>query len=190
MWAGAADSASTSTSRSIGTRSPSSSRTPTGWVRRKSSSICSTSLDSERMFATLSSLPRRFPQPPWPCGRKRVRPSSRRRRHAKEGRQAQALRDDAWVRRSASKWEDDLTAVRLSRALATISQQRFGASRLFSGAAACAPRLSCSTSEHPCVNGRGSASHQRFDCPDRRVAVAMDVLGHEGRDDTSPSLGL
>jgi hypothetical protein len=68
-------------------------------------------------------------------------------------------------------------------------QQHDGAPA-FSAAAACAPRLSRGTPEHACVNGRGSLSHQRFDCADRPVAVARDVLGHEGRDDTSSSLGL
>ena len=58
------------------------------------------------------------------------------------------------------------------------------------GARALSATAACSTAEHPCVNGRGSPSHQRFDCPDRTVAVAMAVLRHEGRDDMSASAGL
>ena len=61
-----------------------------------------------------------------------------------------------------------------------------------SAAAACAPRLSRSTSKHPCVNSLGSPSHQRCDRPDRPVGIAMDVLGHvfgERRDDTSSTPG-
>jgi hypothetical protein len=70
------------------------------------------------------------------------------------------------------------------------SSNSLTASRLFSATAACARCVFRGTSEHVCVNGRGSPSHQRRHYLKRPLAVAMNVLGHVLSDGQSLSPSL